>query len=63
MQLMLAAVSPAEDGSASEFSGQLDALKGVEKFEAALTSIHIGKEEFKGVTFKYPEGNEHDHHH
>ena len=62
-QLMLAAVSPAEDGSASEFSGQLDELKGADEFEAALTLIKIGDKEFPGVTFKYPEGNEHDHHH
>lgn len=61
--LMLAAVSPAEDGTASEFSGQLDALKGADEFEAALTMIKIGEKEFPGVTFKYPQGNEHDHHH
>lgn len=62
-QLTLTAVSPAEDGSASEFSGQVDELKGADEFEAALSSIKIGDKEFKGVTFKYPEGNEHDHHH
>lgn len=62
-QLMLAAVSPAEDGSSSEFSGQLEELKGADEFEAALTTIKIGDKEFPGVTFKYPEGNEHDHHH
>jgi hypothetical protein len=61
--LMLAAVSPGEDGAASEFSGQSDELKGAHEFEAALTSITIGKTPFQGVTFKYPEGNEHDHHH
>lgn len=61
--LLLNAVSPAADGTASEFSGQLDALKGADEFDAALTAIRIGDKEFKGVTFKYPEGNEHDHHH
>lgn len=61
--LMLAAVSPGEDGSASEFAGQSDELKGTKEFEAALTSITVGDEHFQGVTFKYPEGNEHDHHH
>jgi hypothetical protein len=62
--LMLAAVSPAENGTASEFSGQSDELKGAHEFEAALTTITIGeKTPFKGVTFKYPEGNEHDHEH
>jgi hypothetical protein len=59
--LMLAAVSPGDDGTASEFSGQLDELKGADEFEAALTSIKIGDKEFPGVTFKYPEGNEHHH--
>jgi hypothetical protein len=61
--LMLAAVSPDADGKASEFSGQSDELKGAKEFEAALTSITVGDEQFQGVTFKYPEGNEHDHHH
>ena len=61
--LMLSAVSPGEDGTASEFSGQADELKGAHEFEAALTSITIGTTPFKGVTFKYPEGNEHDHQH
>jgi hypothetical protein len=61
--LMLAAVSAGEDGTASEFAGQADELKGAHEFEAALTSITIGATPFQGVTFKYPEGNEHDHHH
>lgn len=60
--LMLEAVSPA-DGLATQFSGQKDELKGVERFEAALTSITVGDKQFKGVNFKYPEGNEHDHDH
>jgi len=61
--LMLAAVSPAADGTASEFSGQSDELKGAKEFEAALKTITIGEKPFEGVNFKYPEGNEHDHHH
>jgi len=61
--LMLAAVSPASDGTATEFEGQSDELKGAEKFEAALTSINVGGKSFKGVNFKYPEGNEEEHHH
>ena len=59
----LAAVSTASDGTASEFTGESDKLKGVEKFEAAVTSVNIGEKQFKGVYFKYPEGNEDDHHH
>jgi hypothetical protein len=63
LTLTLAAVSPDADGKASEFSGQSDELKGAKEFEAALTSITVGDEQFKGVTFKYPEGNEHEHNH
>ncbi|MBS0261275.1 MAG: hypothetical protein JSS02_04905 [Planctomycetes bacterium] len=63
LQLLLAAVSPADDGSASEFSGQLDQLKGADEFDAALTHIKVGEKEFNGVTFNFPKGNEHDHHH
>jgi hypothetical protein len=61
--LMLAAVSPGEDGTASEFAGQSDELKGAKEFEAALTSVTVGDKPFTDVKFKYPEGNEHDHHH
>jgi hypothetical protein len=63
LTLTLAAVSPDADGKASEFSGQSDELKGAKEFEAALTAITVGDEQFQGVNFKYPEGNEHDHHH
>lgn len=61
--MMLAAVSPAADGTATEFAGQDDKLKGADEFEAALNSITVGDKQFKAVNFKYPEGNEHDHHH
>jgi hypothetical protein len=61
--LMLAAVSPGKDGAASEFAGQSDELKGAKEFEAALTSITVGDKPFQDVKFKFPEGNEHDHHH
>jgi hypothetical protein len=58
----LAAVSPADDGKATEFEGQKDELKGAEKFDAVLTAIKVGDKPFKNVNFNYPEGNE-DHHH
>lgn len=61
--VMLSAVSPADDGTATEFEGQSDELKGAEKFAANLTSVTIGDKPFKNVAFKYPEGNEEDHHH
>jgi hypothetical protein len=61
--VMLSAVSPTADGMASEFEGQADGLKGVEKFSANLTAVTVGAKQFKNVAFKYPEGNEEDHHH
>jgi hypothetical protein len=61
--VMLAAVSPSADGMASEFEGQADGLKGAEKFAANLTALTVGGKSFKNVAFKYPEGNEEDHHH
>ena len=61
--IMLSAVSPAADGSTSEFAGQSDTLKGAEKFAANLTTVTVGGKTFKNVAFKYPEGNEEDHHH
>jgi hypothetical protein len=61
--LTLAAVSPGADGKASEFERQADELKGVEKFSAVLTSVSVAGKQFKNVDFKYPEGNEEDHHH
>jgi hypothetical protein len=60
--LSLDAVSPADDGTAAEFAGQADTLKGCEKFSAVLTTVNVGGKSFQNVTFKYPEGNEeHDH--
>lgn len=61
--ITLAAVNPADDGTASEFAGQSDELKNVKDFDAALTAITVGGKEHKGVSFNYPKGNEHDHHH
>jgi hypothetical protein len=60
---MLSAVSPTADGMASEFEGKADELKGHEKFSATLTTVTVGGKQFKNVAFKYPEGNEEDHHH
>ena len=61
--VMLAAVHADADGMASEFEGQADGLKGVENFSAVLTAVTVGGKQFKNVAFKYPEGNEEDHHH
>jgi len=61
--MMLSAVSPADDGTASEFEGQSDALKGAEKFAAVVTNVTVAGKSFKNVAFKYPEGNEEEHHH
>jgi hypothetical protein len=62
VNVTLAAVSPDDDGKATEYEGQQDELKGTEKFDAVLTAIKIGDKPFNNVNFKYPEGNE-DHHH
>ncbi len=59
----LSAVSPSEGGSATEYEGQADELKGAEKFAAVLTTITVNGKAFPNVAFKYPEGNEEDHHH
>jgi hypothetical protein len=61
--MMLSAVSSADDGTASEFEGQSYALKGAEKFAAVVTNVTVAGKSFKNVAFKYPEGNEEDHHH
>jgi hypothetical protein len=61
--MMLEAVSPASNGTATEFAAQSDDLKGAEKFEAVLTTINIAGRPFKEISFKYPEGNEDEHHH
>ena len=61
--VMLEAVSPASNGTATEFAVQSDDLKGAERFEATLTAITIAGKSFKGILFKYPEGNEDEHHH
>jgi hypothetical protein len=59
----LTPVSPADDGSTSVFEGVSEDLKGVEEFDAVLTAITIAGKAYENVKFKYPEGNEHDHHH
>jgi hypothetical protein len=61
--LALEAVSPAADGTAAEFAGQADTLKGVEKFTAVLTTVNVAGKPYPNVSFNYPEGNEEDHHH
>lgn len=60
--LILLAVEPGADGTAV-FAGESADLKGAEEFDAVLSAIQIGDQEFKNVKFNYPEGNEHDHHH
>jgi len=49
--------------SNSEYTGQSDDLKGLKEFGAAIGSITIGDKAYKNVEFRFPEGNEHDHHH
>jgi hypothetical protein len=60
--LILLAIEPGADGT-SVFAGESADLKGAEEFDAVLSAIQIGEQEFKNVKFSYPEGNEHEHHH
>ena len=47
-------------GNTSQFSGQADALKGLTKFSGVVSTVTSRGENFKKVTFGFPEGNEHD---
>ena len=47
-------------GNTSEFSAQVDALKGVSKFTGTITEVTTKGQKFRGVSFNYPEGNDHD---
>jgi hypothetical protein len=49
--------------SEAEFSGQSDNLKGLKEFSGSIGQITVNGKEFKNVTFEFPEGNEHEHHH
>lgn len=61
--LVMTAVEPAGDGSASVYAGESEALKGADEFDAVLTTITVAGKDYKNVKFNYPDGNEHDHHH
>lgn len=62
-EVVLVAVEPKE-GKANQFAARIEALKGAKHFDAALEGVKIGEQEFKGITFSFPEGNEaHDHDH
>lgn len=45
-------------GNSSEFSRQVDWLKGVHHFEAVINEVGIKGQTFTGVEFSFPEGNE-----
>lgn len=47
-------------GDTSEFAGQADMLKGLKTFDGTVAEITIRGKTFKGVVFKFPEGND-DH--
>lgn len=42
----------------SEFAGQSDALKGATSFDGVIRAVAIKGQQFKGVTFNFPKGNE-----
>ena len=47
-------------GNTSEFKGQSDALKDLDKFAGVITAISTKGADFKDVAFDFPEGNDHD---
>lgn len=47
-------------GNTSEFSGQAISLKGAAEFFGVIESITTKGQEFKNISFNFPEGNDHD---
>ena len=47
-------------GNTSEFKAQTDALKSLMKFAGVITAVSTKGEDFKNVSFDFPEGNDHD---
>ncbi len=47
-------------GNTSEFTGQSDSLRGLDKFTGVIEEITSRDQEFKDVDFDFPEGNEHE---
>ena len=45
-------------GDSSEFAARSDSLKGVTHFQAEIEAILIKGQEFKNVSFAFPEGND-----
>jgi hypothetical protein len=48
------------ESDSSQFAASSDALKGVSGFRGTLTALTIRGATFAPVSFRYPEGNEHD---
>lgn len=48
------------EGDTSEFAASVPELKGVKKFEGAVSALTVKGKDFKDVKFKFPEGNEED---
>ena len=47
-------------GNTSEFQGQADGLRGVEKFVGSIIAVTTKGQDFKNVSFSFPKGNDHD---
>lgn len=47
-------------GNTSEFNGQSDALKGLDKFAGRIEAVKTKGQDFKSVNFDFPEGNDRD---
>lgn len=47
-------------GNTSEFKAQADALKGLSEFKGMIVDVVTKGQDFKDVSFDFPEGNDHD---
>ena len=59
-----AVANPATDetvGDTSQFAGQADWLKSVNRFDGRITALIIRGTAFENIPFRFPEGNEHRH--
>lgn len=63
LALTLAEEKDDSGNATAVYSGQSDALKGVEEFEIKFGEVKIGEETFKEKVGKFTPGHDHDHEH
>jgi len=47
------------EGSTSHFAGRFPRLRGASRFDAEIRRIEVRGQTFEGVSFEFPDGNEH----